>query len=712
MPRNRFTSGTRRTRRKASTQDEPTLFDLSGSSLPPSPDRPPPAESTSSVVTPYPTRQLRSGQVVLDFAGSERSSPDTMESFLGGHGLEKMVRVKGPSDDRGVAYVKGQVQFLTEFFSNRDNYCIRASTGSGKSYVALQAIARELVRGHRALFLTPTQVLVNQICRDALDVLYLDRDSIAPLSGQLNPRRRSRFYGESGFSQPFAWYPDDPLRLQYVTDRPSELDQPAGYSIRFSADGDPARPLLVSTPEVILNDLMGFTPQEFGLLIVDEAHLAVGNYAYVELIKAFRSAGVRILAMSAQEAKDDPRRDELMRLIGAPGVSPLEVDPHLVVHKTRWFDLDPGLKDPDILLREAAELCVHGYIGQELEGYTPTLDAPLDQRTPGSILRERKQLLGALPPSGKLRALCRKICFDRNGYFKMPSAKEYTSFHAKIKSLRPDKRGQRSWWWAAYSMTCELGKLRHHHTVLTTSGREAYQNAVAADLAAVQAFEARGRKGPKVSEYIQRILGEGLRGRAVADIIARQVARRSYWDHAKLEGTLHELATTFRAPNPGHVILFSSYAHQARFMSENINRLNDGWTRIAGEWVSFEGARSTWIAGHQHMSRKDLSRNLASFRSGDSNVLVMTSVGLLGLDIKKAKTMLEYSPLTDALENIQLQGRVGRKTIGGSDELIDGEQSGLGRVIHFVTRGTQDEIRHYAGRSSAAAIERKQRENL
>jgi Fanconi anemia group M protein len=74
--------------------------------------------------------------------------------------------------------------------------------------------------------------------------------------------------------------------------------------------------------------------------------------------------------------------------------------------------------------------------------------------------------------------------------------------------------------------------------------------------------------------------------------------------------------------------------------------------------------------GSTGMSQKVQLESLDSFRSGESNVLVATSVGEEGLDVPNADLVIFYEPVGSEIRTIQRRGRTGRQRAGTVHVLI------------------------------------------
>jgi Fanconi anemia group M protein len=81
--------------------------------------------------------------------------------------------------------------------------------------------------------------------------------------------------------------------------------------------------------------------------------------------------------------------------------------------------------------------------------------------------------------------------------------------------------------------------------------------------------------------------------------------------------------------------------------------------------------------GSSGMSQKVQLESLDSFRTGESNVLVATSVGEEGLDVPNADLVIFYEPVGSEIRTIQRRGRTGRQRAG---------------TVHvLIAKGTRDE---------------------
>ncbi len=99
--------------------------------------------------------------------------------------------------------------------------------------------------------------------------------------------------------------------------------------------------IIVATPQTIENDLdmIGFS--KFSLAIFDEAHRAVGNYAYVSIARKCLEKGVQILGLTASPGSDYSRLKEVITNLGIENIEvrteeDRDVKPYIPERKLRW----------------------------------------------------------------------------------------------------------------------------------------------------------------------------------------------------------------------------------------------------------------------------------------------------------------------------------------------------------------------------------------
>ena len=148
-------------------------------------------------------------------------------------------------------------------------------TGLGKTIVALMVSAEMLERGKKVLILAPTKPLVEQH-HDSFSSL-LTGTRIGTMNGNMQPEKRL-----------------------YVMENSD---------------------LVVSTPQVVSNDLDcgRYTLRDFGLIVYDEAHRAVGNYAYVNIARYYERG--LTLGMTASPGSDV---DKIMEVCGNLGIQRID----------------------------------------------------------------------------------------------------------------------------------------------------------------------------------------------------------------------------------------------------------------------------------------------------------------------------------------------------------------------------------------------------
>ena len=196
----------------------------------------------------------------------------------------------------------------------QENCIIVLPTGLGKTAVALHVIAEYLAKGTGGvLFLAPTRVLVNQHYEFLKENLTLD--DISLITGEDSIEKRTKLWNNS---------------------------------------------VICATPEITKNDLdrQIVSSSQFTLVIFDEVHRTVGDYAYSGIAERLENSSARIIGMTATLPSEKEKATEILTRLKISSVaernedSP-DVKPYTQQTNTEWInvELPPELKSIQTLLK-------------------------------------------------------------------------------------------------------------------------------------------------------------------------------------------------------------------------------------------------------------------------------------------------------------------------------------------------------------------------
>ena len=190
--------------------------------------------------------------------------------------------------------------------AKNENSLVVLPTGLGKTTIALQVMAHVLSQNKGGiLFLAPTRVLVNQHYDFLRENLLLE--DVAIITGEDLISKRKKSWGNS---------------------------------------------VVCATPEITRNDIERnlVDLEQFSLVIFDEAHRAVGDYAYTTIASHFKQKSL-ILGMTATLPSEKAKATEIIVSLGIQNIlqrtddSP-DVQPYIQKTHTEWImvDLPPEMK--------------------------------------------------------------------------------------------------------------------------------------------------------------------------------------------------------------------------------------------------------------------------------------------------------------------------------------------------------------------------------
>ncbi len=165
-----------------------------------------------------------------------------------------------------------QINIIKSAFSGKNTLVI-LPTGLGKTLIAVFAIANVLRSGKKALILAPTKPLSEQHHKSLEKLLNVDKDGILLLTGKTGSTKRL------------------------------ELERDAK--------------VIAATPQTIANDLKAarMSLDDYGAVIFDECHRAVGKYAYMHIAEECKLKGVQLIGLTASPGSKKEKVDELVRAL-------------------------------------------------------------------------------------------------------------------------------------------------------------------------------------------------------------------------------------------------------------------------------------------------------------------------------------------------------------------------------------------------------------
>jgi len=470
--------------------------------------------------------------------------------------------------------LKGEPLEDRDYQSNISKSCLKQSTlvilptGMGKTVIALRVIVERLDAG-QILLMAPTKPLAQQHSEFLEKHVSCD---VNLFTGAISPSHRKPLWKSSK--------------------------------------------IIVSTPQVVSKDIENnrVSLENFSLVIFDEAHRAVGNYAYVPIGNHYLSTGTNHLALG-MTASPGSSKSEIISLCRDLGISAVEkrdendsdVVSYIQPIKTSWIRV--GM--PDSVK----------HIANKLRGLQDYLCGKLYKQ--GFLDRPRKVSTTMILGAGK-------------------------KLQAQYIRTKPNTPPQ-----IFNLMTTQAMAMKVAHAVLTVETQGILQ------FLEYSSRIDKDAKQKKRGNRANKWLSSNSDWKS-----AVEMAKSNKNDHPKLERLV---ALVQHQLNKGlsRFIVFAEIRHTASLI---VNQLSD----IEGASpVRFVGQGSR--EGDKGLTQKQQKEILSRFREGKFNILVTTSVGEEGLDIPSTDAVIFYEPVSSAIRLIQRRGRTGRNRPGKAFIFITSE---------------------------------------
>src|SRR3989338_2181400 len=446
------------------------------------------------------------------------------------------------------------------------NTLVVLPTGMGKTNIFLMLTAQRLKHypNSKVLFIGPTRPLIEQYMNVFKEHFEIDESDIAVFTGMVSPEKRAGLWKKSR--------------------------------------------IIFSTPQGLENDIISksINLEEVCLLGVDEAHRAVGDYAYVFVAKQFMklSSFPRIIALTASPGSDMEKIQEVCKNLFIEDIEVRtdedpDVKPYVQAIQTEWVSVELPRVFIDI------------------------------QKFLLAFLRERFE---RLKKSGVLK----------KSDVKFVSKSDLLQLQGEIRSRI--SQGEKDFtMWNAISTLAEIMKVYHALELLETQGINALHKYFEKLVSESSTSQTKAIRGIMADSNFKSAL------------IKARILHEEGVEHPKLI-ELQNIVDDEAGKNPNiKIMIFNQYRDNALDVMQKLNKIQNVKANI------FVGQQKKNDTG---LSQKEQKQMLDDFRNGLFNVLVATSIGEEGLDIPKGDFVIFYEPIPSAIRSIQRRGRTGRQEKG------------------------------------------------
>ena len=442
------------------------------------------------------------------------------------------------------------------------NTLVVLPTGMGKTSIAFMLAVQRLSNFPKSkiLFLAPTRPLVEQHMATFLRFTDIPESEMAVFTGFVTPEKRAELWKISK--------------------------------------------IIFSTPQGLENDIISgrISLEEVSLLIFDEAHRAVGDYAYNFIAKQYskRAKYPKILGLTASPGSEIEKIDEVR--------SNLHID-NIEIRSDKDPDVMPYIQEVDIQ-----------WVKVELPESFRSVQKYLNDCLRSKITEIRKY--------GYLNR-------QKSGFMnKTEILKLQGILHSEISRGNKDFNILKS-----VSLAAEAMKVQHALELLETQGISSLYNY----------FEKLREESMKTTtKAVKNLVADTNFKSAFIKIRSMQEAGV---EHPKLAELRRIVGGVVEKTDGVKILIFTQFRDSAASIEKSLNIIKGVDARI------FVGQAKKNGTG---LSQKEQKELVERFSNNEFNVMVATSVAEEGLDIPKVDLVIFYEPIPSAIRHIQRRGRTGR----------------------------------------------------
>ncbi len=456
------------------------------------------------------------------------------------------------------------------------NTLVILPTALGKTIISLLVCVNTLYnnREKRILILAPTRPLVNQHRKSFVSCIKLPDYQIAIVTGKKPPHART-----------IAW-------------------------------NNKAIRLVFSTPEVVKNDIIEkrLSLKDFFLVVFDEAHRAVKDYAYTFIAEQYiqRCTSPLILGLTASPGSEKNKIQEICNNLFIE---------HLQYKTEEDTDVKQYINPIDVKWKWFELPSEYHYVRSILN----------------TMLKE------------KLNWLVTRNMIKKNS--KWIFKRDLISLGEQLRqNLNVTIEERRSVYFALMQQSIAL-LLMYCVELMESQGfysLGAFLNRTQLEESKSHKMLLNDHRIKEVKELIEQLIIEHPKIEYLIKILKERFDTQS-----NLNENINLIETASKKKS--RVLVFTQYRDTAQHLVELLNKNQIKASRFVGQ---------SKREGDPGMKQEEQNSILEYFREGEFNVLVATSIAEEGLDIPEVELVVFYEPIPSEIRHIQRRGRTGRKNIG------------------------------------------------
>ncbi len=451
------------------------------------------------------------------------------------------------------------------------NCLVVIPTGLGKTIIALMLAVQRLteIENSKVIVLAPTKPLVEQHFKSFLELTSLPEESLITLTGSISPEKRKGLWAD--------------IKVAFMT------------------------------PQVLQNDLISglYSIKDVSLMIFDECHRAVGDYAYCFLAKKYTdlSKNSQILGLTASPGSTISKISEIKQNLFIS---------HIEIRTEKDSDVKPYIHKVD---NEWIKI----KLPSEILEVKKILDAKLKKCY--KFLKEN-DLLGS---------------YDINKVTRKDLLKLSDLINRRISSARDnDEKFQM---FNAKKVAANAIRLSHMTELIETQGISALKDYFKKNEEKI--------KNNTANKSLKELFSDND-FRRVQKLTLELYSKGMV--HPKIEKLKILLTDQIKENLDSRILVFCHFRDSVNnivkyFEEDQIIKIH-----------KFVGQATR--GSDKGLTQKEQIKLLNEFKEGIYNTLVGTSVAEEGLDIEECDLVIFYDVVPSAIRSIQRRGRTGRKKEG------------------------------------------------